>query len=151
VTVSGAIWRAAGAPAMLGDEAGVCRACGLRATGSAFTSWVRPTFTDHDKLAPGEIVCHACQFCFTDQNAALAHLVGKAEPQRTRNYSHFVLRGEWIPLSKGDKRRMRDLLLEEPAISQAIAKKTATGQAMMQPQTTAANNKTKRTAKRGSG
>ena len=79
----------------------------------AFSDWVKPTFTDWDKIGTaGEILCHACQFCFTDQNEPLAKLVGKDKPQRTRNYSHFVLRGQWIPLSKGAKHRMRELLLD---------------------------------------
>jgi hypothetical protein len=31
-----------------------------------------------------------------------------------RNYSHFVQGDEWTPLSKGDKRRMQDILLSPP-------------------------------------
>jgi hypothetical protein len=31
-----------------------------------------------------------------------------------RNYSHFIAGGEWIPLSKGNKAQMRELLLGDP-------------------------------------
>jgi hypothetical protein len=30
-----------------------------------------------------------------------------------RNYSHFVVNGEWLPLGKGDKSRMAEILLHE--------------------------------------
>lgn len=111
------IWRAAGDPAMLGDIPGTCRACGINAQGTAFQNWCRDTFTDHDKLRPGAIVCHACQFCFTDQNEALGKLLGKDGPQRFRNYSHFVVRGEWFAMSKGAKSRMTELLMQAPEVA----------------------------------
>jgi len=78
---------------------------------------VKPTFTDFDKLQPGEIVCNACLFCFDDANAELTRRVKKDKPQRFRNYSHFVLRDEWIPVGKGDKRRMSELLLADPEVA----------------------------------
>ena len=34
-----------------------------------------------------------------------------------RNYSHFVLRGEWLPMSKGDKRGMYAVLLQGPELA----------------------------------
>jgi hypothetical protein len=111
------IWSAAGRPAGDGLEHGVCRSCGCTGTGLPFDSWVRDTFTDWDKLRPGELVCHACQFCFTDRNDALTRLTGKDKPQRMRNYSHFVVGGKWMPLSKGDKRKMRKLLSSSPGVA----------------------------------
>lgn len=39
---------------------------------------------------------------------------GRDKLQCFRNYSHFIVNGEWLPLTKGDKRRMRELLLSEP-------------------------------------
>jgi hypothetical protein len=111
------IYRAAGSPSMPGAVSGICRACGLAGQGEVFERWVKPTFTDHDKLQPGGIVCQACRFCFDDANAALGQRTGKGIPQRFRNYSHLVHRGEWIPLSKGDKRRMTELLLAEPEVA----------------------------------
>jgi hypothetical protein len=105
------IYRAAGSPAMQTRTDGRCRTCGVLGSGLPFTGWVRDTFTDWDKIGSGEIICQACQFCFTDQNEALAKKLDKPAPQRMRNYSHFVRRGEWVPLSKADKPRMRELLL----------------------------------------
>jgi hypothetical protein len=96
---------------------GRCRACGQISAGEVFASWVRPTFTDHDKLFPGEIICARCLFCFDDHNQALAQRVGKQESQRFRNYSHFVLRGEWIAISKASRRLMYRLLLEAPEVA----------------------------------
>jgi len=52
-----------------------------------------------------------------EKSEVLASIVGKDKPQRMRNYSHFVLDGEWIPLSKSDKRRMLDILLSSPEVA----------------------------------
>jgi len=90
---------------------GVCRVCGADGAGLPFDSWVRQTFTDWDKLVPGSILCHACQFSFAEASELLARRVGKEKPQRMRNYSHFVVDGAWEPLSKGNKARMREILL----------------------------------------
>lgn len=101
---------------------GTCRTCGQRGSGAAFSSWVRPTFTDHDILRPGEIVCQACLFCFDEQSTLLQQMTGRDKPQRMRTYSHFVTdAGEWIVLTKADKPRMRELLLSEGTRLAAIA------------------------------
>jgi len=93
---------------------GICRVCGAVRKGELFHKWVRPTFTDHDKLLDGDIVCNACLFCFDEQNLELTRRIGKDKPQRMRNYSHFVLNGEWLPLSKGDKDGMIRILAQRP-------------------------------------
>lgn len=93
---------------------GQCRLCGQTAEGLAFGDWVKATFTDWDKLLPGQIICHPCLFWFNEASPELAARVGKDKPQRMRNYSHFIVNGAWLPLSKGDKARMRDLLLHPP-------------------------------------
>ena len=85
--------------------------------GQDFEIWVRDTFTDWDKLTEGEIICEACQFCFSDRNDQLTALTGKRKFQRMRNYSHFVASGEWIPLSKGSKARMLELLMAAPELA----------------------------------
>jgi hypothetical protein len=91
-----------------------CRFCGCEADGRPFNDWVRPTFTDHDKLLPGDIVCRDCLFWFDEKSELLAEIVGKDKPQRMRNYSHFIVDGEWLPLSKASKREMATLLLGTP-------------------------------------
>jgi len=98
---------------MQADRVGVCRSCGAETVGCDFAGWVRPTFTDHDKLLPGTVICQACQFCFTDQNKLLGWKLGKSIPQRARNYSHFVINGAWLPMTKADKRRMLSALTSE--------------------------------------
>jgi hypothetical protein len=102
---------------MTGDATGTCRICGQDGTGMPFGEWVRDTFTDHDKLRPGEIICHACQFLFAEASELLAQRVGKDKPQRMRNYSHLVVNDTWHPLSKGQKREMRGLLLQSPSLA----------------------------------
>lgn len=82
-----------------------------------FAQWVKDTFTDYDKLLPGTIVCHACLFCFDEASEAVRQRTGKDKLQRFRNYSHFVCDGHWTPLSKGNKRTMRALLLQSPAVA----------------------------------
>ena len=91
-----------------------CRFCGKNGEGESFDKWVKPTFTDHDKLLPGKIVCNDCLFWFDEASAELAIKVGKDKPQKMRNYSHFIVDGEWQPLSKGNKAAMKNLLLSEP-------------------------------------
>lgn len=115
------LWNAAGQPAGEGDDEGTCRVCGRRDIGLQFDRWVRPTFTDWDKLQPGNILCHACQFAFCEQSELLAARVGKDKPQRMRNYSHFVVNGEWIPLSKADKSQMAQILLDKSSEVAVIA------------------------------
>jgi len=105
------LWEAAGKPPGKGDIEGVCRVCGRRDTGLSFNRWVRPTFTDFDKLQPGTVICQACQFSFAECSELLARRVGKEKPQRMRNYSHFIVNSEWLPLGKGDKTQMADVLL----------------------------------------
>jgi hypothetical protein len=102
---------------MSGAIVGACRTCGQDGTGITFDAWVKDTFTDHDKLKPGEIVCAACQFCFTDQNEQLAAALGKPGVQRMRNYSHFVVDEKWTPLSKGAKPQMRELIARQPEVA----------------------------------
>lgn len=92
----------------------ICRFCGNESTnGEIFDRWVKPTFTDHDKLLTGDGICDDCLFWFNESSTELAAAVGKDKPQRMRNYSHFVLGGEWQPLSKGDKAKMTKLLLAD--------------------------------------
>ena len=61
----------------MGIAEGTCRFCGAHGQGEAFERWVRPTFTDHDKLLPGEIVCDDCLFWFQESSESLARTVGK--------------------------------------------------------------------------
>jgi len=107
------LWDAAGRPPMDGDCGDICRVCGQRAGGLPFSDWVRPTFTDWDKLLPGNILCQACQFSFAEKSELLTQRIGKEKLQRMRNYSHFVVGGEWLPLSKSAKAQMIHVLLHE--------------------------------------
>jgi hypothetical protein len=117
-SISRMIYTAAGVPPMGGSTVGQCRLCGYDGAGVAFESWVKDTFTDLDKLKPGAIACHACLFCSSDQCPGLADRVGKEKAQKFRNYSHIVdAVGQWHPLSKGDKARMRDLLRDDPPVA----------------------------------
>lgn len=95
-------------------ENGTCRICGNEGKGQFFVQWVKPTFTDWDKLLPGDIICSDCAFWFEESSLELARITGKEKRQRMRNYSHFVVGGQWTPLSKGDKAKMIELLLGDP-------------------------------------
>jgi hypothetical protein len=93
----------------------ICRFCGKESDQmTPFDEWIKPTFVDHDKLLPGDAVCDDCLFWFNERSENLARLVGKDKPQRMRNYSHFIVADEWIPLSKANKQRMQDLLFGNP-------------------------------------
>lgn len=117
MSIASQIYIAAGSPPMVTTTTGVCRVCGVEGEGVPFAAWVKPTFTDHDKLRPGTMVCQACQFCSSEDTPGLAERVGKDKPQKFRNYSHFVVDGTWYPLSKGQKPQMRDLLQRSPTVA----------------------------------
>jgi hypothetical protein len=117
MTATQTIYAAAGSPPMIGDASGVCRLCGAEGTGQLFDKWVKDGFTNFDLLQGGEIACHACLFCAEEKSVLIQARLNKDKPQKTRNYSHFVLRGEWFPLSKGDKRKMRELLSQSPDVA----------------------------------
>lgn len=91
-----------------------CRICGKPGEGQDFDAWVPKTFTNWDLLFPGEVICDACAFWFAQRSEELARRTGKEKLQRMQNYSHFLKAGEWIPLGKGDKARMQELLLAPP-------------------------------------
>lgn len=95
----------------LNQKIGFCRICGLKASGISFDVWVKETFTNFDNLKQGDVICKNCLFKFDEHSKMLAKKVGKEKPQRMRNYSHFIVNGEWIPLGKDKKSRMADLLL----------------------------------------
>lgn len=117
LTATHLLWQAAGQPPQEEMRTGRCRVCGAGSAGQDFAAWVKPTFTDHDKLQAGEIICPACQFAFAEASIELQARVGKAIPQRMRNYSHIIAGGTWYPLSKGAKAAMRRLILEaHPAL-----------------------------------
>lgn len=117
MSVGALLWQAAGMPEYDGSTKGACRICGRGGAGLPFGRWVRRTFTDHDLLLPGDIICQPCQVLFDERNEELARRVGKNKPQRMRNYSHFVVNDRWIPLSKGDKNGMITILAQEPNLA----------------------------------
>lgn len=91
-----------------------CRICGNPGEGRPFDEWVSDTFTNWDMLYPGEIICDGCYFWFDQRSEALTRATGKEKLQRMQNYSHFIKSAEWTPLGKGEKARMKALLLEPP-------------------------------------
>lgn len=120
--ISRILYEAAGEPewapeSEMGTAEGECRTCGQQGTGLSFQKWVRPTFTDHDLLYPGEIVCRACLFCMQEMTEWMRVRTGRDKPQRFRTYSHFVAGGVWHVLTKADKAAMRDLLMQDPEVA----------------------------------
>ena len=91
-----------------------CRLCGSHEPGVPFAEWVKDTFTDFDRLLPGDTVCNDCLFWLDEKSTELMRRAGKDKLQKMRNYSHFVKGGQWTPYSKGDKAGMRRMLLEPP-------------------------------------
>lgn len=117
-TVSQIIYDAAGRPGVGAEERrGTCYLCG---------GWMDfgvpakfpATFVDYDKAhAQSDYICDACAFCMSERSEVLMHKVGKDKPQCMRNYSHFVLGGEWIPLSKAQKREQYEILTRRPEVA----------------------------------
>lgn len=107
---------AAQPPPFPSTDTGQCRICGEDGRGISFAKWVADTFTNHDQLYPGDIICSVCQFSFAQSSEFLAARVGKDKPQRMQNYSHIVLSGIWHPLHKGQKAAILDLLRQSPEL-----------------------------------
>lgn len=103
---------------------GTCRFCGREGEGVPFEEWVKPTFTDWDKLVPGGIVCNDCLFWFQEKSEGLARRMGKEKPQKMRTYSHFIVNGEWTPLSKAQKEEMFRLLTSTPFPELAVVSRS---------------------------
>lgn len=92
----------------------VCWLCGTHAFDHALPKddVVKDTFADHDKCAApaSHWLCEACAWSFSEH----VPMVGREKLQRLRNYSHFVVGGTWMCLSKAEKARMQELLLDPP-------------------------------------
>jgi len=99
-----------------GEEAGICRITGKESKGIEFTSWVRDTFTDLGYLVPGTIISNEAAYCFDEASEYLRQKAGKEKPQRFRNYSHFVVDGQWHMRDKGQKADMLLFMLSNPEI-----------------------------------
>lgn len=110
------LYHAATPPPMPYSHTGVCRICGDTEQGIPFAKWVADTFTNHDQLLPGDIICAICQFAFAQGSDHLAARAGKDKPQKMQNYSHIVLHGEWHPLHKGQKAEILTLLRQSPEL-----------------------------------
>jgi hypothetical protein len=124
MTASGLVYVAAGTPPYPGACAGLCRLCGAEGRGLAWEQWVKDTFTGHDTIAPGSIICQACQHATDDRSAPLTRLTGRGKPQRMRNYSHIVTRsGVWRPRMKHEKRALcADLLdVDDPPVVAVVS------------------------------
>lgn len=108
---------AAGAPPYPATCGGSCSLCGATGAGVPLGEWLKPSFTNYDLLRPGDIICVACQFAADDNSALLQERTGKEKAQRMRNYSHFVVGDEWLPLHKGQKGEMLVALRACPAVA----------------------------------
>lgn len=117
LSVSQMIYAAAGRPEITGAEShnGTCYLCGAAMTHGVPASFPA-TFMDYDKArAPHSThICDGCAFTMAERSVELQARTGKDRPQCMRNYSHIVLRGEWLPLSKAQKRETYEALLQSP-------------------------------------
>ncbi len=95
-----------------GTEKGVCRITGKESTGVNFDKWVKDTFNDHAYLYPGSIISNEAMFCFDEASEIVQRKTGRDKPQRFRTYSHIVKDGEWYCLTKADKRKILQLIIE---------------------------------------
>lgn len=111
------LYNAAQPPTKEQSQQGDCRICGAHdVMGLPFLKWVPDTFTNHDQLRPGDIICGVCQFAFAQGSEFLAQRAGKDKPQKMQNYSHIVCGGVWHPLHKGQKAEILMLLRQSPEL-----------------------------------
>src|SRR5690606_1105718 len=91
--------------------------CGAEDRGQPFDGWLKDTFTDHDLLRPGDIACRGCLLLTQNFSRWYQDFLSRDKPQKPWNWSHFVLRGEYIVLSKGEKDRITEILLSDPEVA----------------------------------
>lgn len=93
----------------------ICRICGQeKVIGQSFNDWVKDTFTNHNLLYPGNIICHDCFFWFDEHSVVLQQKVNKDKPQCMRNYSHFIKNEKWFPYTKANKKEIMQQLIQYP-------------------------------------
>jgi hypothetical protein len=104
------IYRLSSRP-IYGSLDGVCRITGKVSKGLSFKSWVKPTFTDHASLLPGDIISNEALFCFDEASDEIMKLTGRDKPQRFRTYSHVVYDGVWKCYTKANKREIFEAII----------------------------------------
>lgn len=104
-----------------GETKGICRITGKYSKGILFEKWIGENFTDFGSLYPGDIISNEAIFCFSDENEFLRKKLGRTERTRFRNYSHFVVDGEWLVFTKSQKQEMYRILVERNPIIVVIS------------------------------
>ena len=104
------IYKIGGQDKIYGTEKGICRITGHESYGILFEKWVKPTFTDHSYLYPGNIISNEALFCFDEASEIIMNKVGKNKLQRFRSYSHIICDGKWYCLTKADKKLIYELI-----------------------------------------
>lgn len=95
-----------------GNTPGTCRITGKEALGLSFQKWVKNTFNDHSFLKPGDIISNEALFCFDEKSKIIQKKAGKEKLQRFRTYSHIIFNNEWHCVTKADKKRIFDLIVQ---------------------------------------
>src|SRR5690606_31206361 len=95
-----------------GNHAGICHITGMHEKVIPFKKFVKPTFTDHAYLFPGDIISNEALFCFDEASAEVQAKAGKDKLQRFRTYSHMVYKGQWFCLTKADKKRIYEMICD---------------------------------------
>ncbi len=80
---------------------------------------VSDTFADGwSVMAPSStLMCRGCEICLNESMP----IPGKDKPQKFRNYSWFITRGEKLPLTKANKTAIAAILLNPPSEPWALA------------------------------
>lgn len=94
----------------------ICRFCGntIYEKFTMFNEWIKPTFTNHDILLPGNVICNNCLFWFNERDKNLAKIADKEKPQRMRTYSHVIKNEEWTPYLKNQKEELLEQIIKFP-------------------------------------
>jgi hypothetical protein len=93
-----------------GETEGICRITGIHGKGLDFNKWIKPTFTDHASLLPGNIISNEALFCFDEASNEIMNKVGKDKPQRFRTYSHIIHDNKWHCLTKANKKEIFEMI-----------------------------------------
>ena len=98
---------------------GRCWLCGTEIVeGIPRSVAIKPTFTDHEKAAcpDASYLCIPCAFSLTQAYP----VPGYETPKALRTFSHYVTGAAWEVLSKAQKARMREVLLDPPEEAWAL-------------------------------
>lgn len=96
-----------------GNVKGHCCILDKQAIGLPLKKALGKSFTDIANLGGGDIISNEALFCFDEANEEVQKRTNKEKLQHFRTYSHIICDNTWYCLTKADKKKMYELILND--------------------------------------